>query len=237
MLNVIAVILESVKSLAVKYFDLFKLFERISITIFTFEYLLRIWACNSIDEHKGSIMGRLKFMISPLAIIDLLSILPFYLPFVIALDLRFIRSIRLFRIFRLFKITRYSIAMRTLEKVLSSKWQELFVTLFIGLILLIITSSLMYFAKYEAQPNNFSSIPSSMWWGVVTLTTVGYGDVYPITGIGKLLGIFTAILGIGMFALPAGILGSGFLDELQNSKSTSLKICPKCGHIYDENLF
>ena len=163
-------------------------------------------------------------MLTPLAIIDLLAILPFYLPMIIPLDLRFIRAVRLFRLFRLFKMGRYSKAVFILKKVLKEKKEELVLIIFVIFLLLIIFSSLMYFIEKEAQPEAFSNIPEAMWWGIITLTTVGYGDVYPITPLGKILGALIAFLGIGMFALPAGILGSGLVEivrkkEINNNKS------------------
>jgi len=143
---------------------------------------------------------------------------------IIPLDLRFIRAVRLFRLFRLFKMGRYSKAVFIFKKVLKEKKEELVLVIFVVLLLLIIFSSLMYFIEKEAQPEAFSSIPEAMWWGIITLTTVGYGDVYPITPLGKILGALIAFLGIGMFALPAGILGSGLVEvvrekEMNNDKS------------------
>ena len=161
-------------------------------------------------------------------IFDLIAILPFYLPMIMLIDLRFVRVLRLFRLLRVFKLGRYSESLRTLANVLKRKKEELFITIFVVMILLIIASSLMYFIENEAQPEIFSSIPSAMWWGVATLTTVGYGDAYPVTPVGKLLGAVIALLGIGMFALPTGILGSGFVEEMQR-KREKRKICPNCG--------
>jgi len=132
------------------------------------------------------------------------------------------------RIFRLFKLGRYSSAMKTMARVLRNKKEELGITIFIVLLLLIIASSLMYFVENPVQPEVFSSIPAAMWWGVETLTTVGYGDVIPQTALGKALGMVIAILGIGMFALPAGILGSGFFEEVQSKRRES-EVCPHCG--------
>ncbi len=168
--------------------------------------------------------------------IDLMAILPFYLPKLIPFDLRFLRAVRLFRIFRLLKLGRYSESVRLLGRVLNAKKEELGVTIFAVLILLVICSSLMYYAEHQAQPEAFSSIPAAMWWGIVTLTTVGYGDVYPITLPGKILGAIIAVLGIGLFALPAGILASGFADEMQKKRSQASGICPYCGRKLDEGF-
>lgn len=231
-LNVVAVILETVGSLASQYMRLFRSFEVFSITVFTIEYLLRIWTCNVDDRFKGSIKGRIRFALTPLALVDLMAILPFYIPMVIRLDLRFIRVVRLVRLFRMFKVGRYSESMRILGNVLRQKKEELAIVLFVGSILLIVASSLMYLAENAAQPQVFSSIPAAMWWGVATLTTVGYGDIYPVTSIGKLLGTTIAVLGIGMFALPAGILGSGFLEEVQRRRGNP-RVCPHCGKDID----
>lgn len=223
-LNVIAVILATVEKFDSQYQYYFRIFEIFSVTIFTIEYLLRLWTCTINKNFRNSITGRIRYMLTPLAIIDLLAILPFYLPMIIPLDLRFIRAVRLFRLFRLFKMGRYSKAVFILKKVLKEKKEELVLIIFVIFLLLIIFSSLMYFIEKEAQPEAFSNIPEAMWWGIITLTTVGYGDVYPITPLGKILGALIAFLGIGMFALPAGILGSGLVEvvrkkEINNNKS------------------
>jgi voltage-gated potassium channel len=163
-----------------------------------------------------------------------MAILPFYLPMIITLDLRFIRAVRLFRLVRIFKMGRYSESLRLLENVFKEKKEALLITIFMVFILLVIASSLMYFVENEAQPEVFSSILKAMWWGVATLTTVGYGDIYPVTLIGKILGGAIAILGIGMFALPAGILGSGFVEQIQRTRSKS-RVCPHCGKDIDQS--
>ncbi len=227
--NVVAVMLETVQTIASPYEPYFRAFEIFSVIVFTTEYALRLWACTCDPRYAGAIKGRIRFALSPMAIIDLLAILPFYLEFA-ALDLRFVRSLRLFRLFRVFKLARYSASMRTLVRVLDSKKEELFITLFVVLVMLVFSSSAMYYAENEAQPDKFDSIPSSLWWGVATLTTVGYGDVFPITPLGKLLGGLIAVLGVGIFALPTGILASGFAEEIQRNKKRERALCPHCGH-------
>jgi len=171
--------------------------------------------------------GRFRFALSAMPMIDLLAVLPFYLPF-LGLDLRFMRAVRLFRLFRVAKLARYSEALRTFCRVLGAKKEELGVTLFTLFLLLLLASCLAYYAERDAQPEAFSSIPAAMWWGVCTLTTVGYGDVCPVTALGKGIAAVIAVLGIGMFALPAGILGSGFVEEIQKRKKC-LQRCPHCG--------
>ena len=221
-------ILETEESIFTKFKILFSTFEVLSIAVFTIEYLLRLWVCTEEPKYHSPVICRLRYALAPLSLVDLFSFLPFYLPFT-NLDLRFLRALRLFRLFRIFKIGRYSQSVTLLVRVLRSKKEELVITLFSGLILLIIASSLVFVAEHDAQPDVFSSIPASMWWGAVTLTTVGYGDIYPKTILGKFLGAFIAILGIGLFALPAGIIASGFSSELQKP-STAPTICPHCGN-------
>lgn len=140
-----------------------------------------------------------------------------------------LRGLRIFRIFRLFKIARYLNALTLIRKVFAKKKEELVISPFATIFLLLITSTIMYYIENEVQPENFSSIPETMWWGIATLTTVGYGDVYPFTPLGKFLGGIIAIIGVGLFALPAGILASGFSDELSKGKSEN-NYCPKCGN-------
>lgn len=168
-------------------------------------------------------------MVSPMALIDFLAVAPFFAPAVVALDLRSLRALRLLRIFRIVRIARYSAAMRSLGYVFLSKKEELVISVTTILILLLVASSLMYFAEGEAQPDQFSSIPGTMWWGVATLTTVGYGDVYPVTVVGRILSAVVAILGIGLFAIPAGIVASGFIELA--SRNESERSCPHCGRL------
>lgn len=225
-LNVLAVTLESVASLHMRFGHFFHLFDIISVSIFSIEYLLRIWSITVVERFSNPIMGRLRFAMTPLVIIDLLAILPFYLPAVFPIDLRFLRALRLFRIFRLFKIGRYTGSIRIIGLALKNQKEQLLITLFAGGLLLTLASGLMYYIEYQAQPEVFSSIPASMWWGIITLTTIGYGDMYPITPIGKLVGGSIALLGVGMVALPAGILASGFAEQIK--KDGKPIVCPHC---------
>lgn len=225
-INVFAVILETEEVLINKYEKIFQIIEVISIIIFTIEYLLRIWISTENKHFQKPVIGRIKYIFTFYALIDLFAILPFYLPLLLKMDLRMLRSVRLLRFFRIVKMGRYSKSIRLLSKVLREKKEELGITLFIVFILMIISSSLLYSAEHEVQPDKFPSIPSAMWWGICTLTTVGYGDIYPVTIIGKIFAGIIAILGIGLFALPAGILASGFSENITRKK---LEICPKCG--------
>jgi voltage-gated potassium channel len=203
-----------------------------SVGVFSLDYILRLWSCTEADKYRAPILGRVKFALSFLALVDLFSFLPFYLPILIPFDLRFLRAFRLFRFIRVLKIGRYSEAVRLFGRVLNKKRAELLTAVFAIFILLIISSSMLYFLEHEAQPDKFKNIPEAMWWGVVTLTTVGYGDIYPITGLGKILGSIISLMGIGLFALPAGILSAGFVEEIK-TKSESGKKCPHCGATLD----
>ena len=229
-LNVAGIVLQTVPTLNTAFRPQFVAFEILSVLAFTVEYVLRVWSAPASTRYQGSVSGRIRFMLSPMGLVDLLAVLPFWLPF-LGVDLRFLRALRLLRIFRVFKLQRYSRALQMIGKVAVATRAQLAISLAVVLILLLISSSLMYLAEHRAQPEVFSSIPASMWWAVATLTTVGYGDVYPITPIGRLLGSAVAILGIGMFALPTSILGAAFVEELRGAESTQVQIitCPHCG--------
>lgn len=225
-LNVTSVILETVDILYLKYSAFFTNFELFSVAVFSAEYILRLWTCNLNERFRQPIKGRIRFALTPLAVIDLLAILPFYLAAILLVDLRFIRILRLFRILRVLKVARYSESIRNIARVIIGKKEELFMSVFILLIVLIMSSSLMYFVENSAQPEAFSSIPASMWWGIITLTTIGYGDIYPITPLGKFLGGIIAIIGIGMIALPAAVIVSGYFKQQEETRK-----CPHCGKI------
>lgn len=225
--NVLAVVLESIESLASEYSGLFLWFEIFSVAVFTGEYILRIWSCTVHADYKHPFTGRVRFALTPLILVDLIAVLPFYLPMLLPIDMRILRTLRLIRLLRVFKLNRYFGALSLLGTVFKSKKDELLVGLSIMLTLLFIASVLMYFCERDVQPETFSNIPKSLWWGVSTLTTVGYGDAFPITALGKIIGSVVSILGVGLFALPAGILASGFAEHLK-SKSNK-ESCPHCG--------
>jgi len=227
-LNVLAVILESVESISIAYSGFFKIFSLFSVGFFSIEYALRLWSCTENKKFEKSVAGRFRYALTPLALIDFLVLVPFYLPIFFQMDLRFLRVLRLLRLFALFKLTRYSSSLKLLSTVIKEKKEELIVTFLVIIILLVLSSGIIYFLENENQPDAFSSIPAAMWWGVATMTTVGYGDIYPITAMGKLFGGFVAILGLGTFGLPAGIIAYGFIEEIQK-KRTRPTSCPHCG--------
>lgn len=213
--NVVCVILETVDSIYVQFADAFAFIEIASVVAFSVEYLLRIWCCVESAPNEPAWTQRARYAASPLAIIDLLAIAPFYLSFIFAIDLRFLRVLRLLRIF---KLTRYSSAMTMLLDVFRQEASAFFAGFFILMVLLILTASGAYLVEQDAQPFKFGSIPDAMWWATATLTTVGYGDVTPITPLGKFFGACVTIIGIGMAALPAGILASGLADQLRRKR-------------------
>lgn len=227
-LNAIAIVLHTVPDYSRRFARLFQDFELFSVVFFSIEYVLRVWVCVENDKYHQPFWGRIRYVFSANGIIDFLAIFPFYFS-LFATDLGVVRILRLFRIFRLFRISRYSQAYRVIQHVLIDKKEELVLSISFVIFMLIIISSVMYYVEHPAQPNSFSSIPATMWWGVTAMTTVGYGDIHPITPLGKFLGGISAIVGIGLFALPTGILVSGFNEHLRNRKEPVRRVCPHCG--------
>lgn len=224
--NVVVVILETVQSIGGQWRGVFRVLELVSVGIFTVEYVLRLWSAPARPEYRHPLWGRLAFALKPMLVVDLLAILPFYLS-VPNLDLRILRGLRLLRIFRVAKLARYANTLKTLQRVIRSEREALIATLAVLVLLVLVASSLMYFAEHDAQPKVFSSIPASMWWGIMTVTTVGYGDVFPITVFGKIVAAIIAVAGIGAFALPTAIVGAAFLREFQAGRAP--RRCPHCG--------
>lgn len=236
-LNVIVLVLESMPSLKTGYESYFHYFEIFSIIIFTIEYVLRIYVSNITHPSGNHFYSALKFIFSTFGIIDLLAIMPFYLPFIIAVDLRILRILRLMRLFRIFKFGRYYSSFNLIIEVLKERKNELRITLFLTFLVLLISSFLMYYIEGDVQPEAFPSVPASLWWAIATLTTVGYGDVYPVTDTGKFISGLIALLGIGLVALPTGVIGAGFMDKIdeekrKNSQDKNNK-CPHCGKNID----
>ena len=207
--------------------------EVVSVIIFTIEYLMRVWTSVYIYPNKHPALSRLRYMVSFMAVIDLLAILPFYIPFLIPVDLRVLRALRMFRLLRIFKANRYFSAMRTIGDVLRSRASQLVSSFGVIFVLMIIASVLMCDVEKEAQPDKFSNAISGLWWAVATFTTVGYGDIYPITPMGKVLSGIIAILGIALAAVPTGIISAGFMEQISEHKKGAedqKQFCPYCGH-------
>ena len=217
--SVIAVIFESVHSIQYLLNLEFIILDAIAVGIFTLEYCLRIYSCVENPAMKHALGGRIKQAKTTSSIIDFLAILPFFLEFFLhhLLDLRFLR---VFRLLRLLKLTRYTGATTTLTRVISREWPVLAASAFIMLLLVIMTASLGYLFEHEAQPDKFENIPQSIYWAVITLASVGYGDISPITPMGRVMTIILALLGIGIFAIPAALLSSAFTDQLRIERET-----------------
>ena len=215
--NVIAVILESDASWYLAYKPVFWAIEVFSVGVFTIEYLFRIWcwADNPNLEGQGSTKKRLKFIFSPIGVIDLLAILPFYLSMLFAVDLRYLRLLRLMR---LLKLSHYFHGLDLFLDVLKREARTIASAILTVLMLIIVIAALMFTFEHTAQPEAFGSIGQSIWWSIVTLTTVGYGDVTPITTGGRVLASVIMLLGVGLVALPAGILAAKFSEELRARK-------------------
>jgi voltage-gated potassium channel len=217
LLNGVAVILESNHALNAAYGALFSLFELFSVAIFTLEYLGRVWVAVENAGYAGLSpwRARLRYMLSPMALIDLLAIAPFYLALLIAIDLRYLRF---FRLLRLLKLSHYFDGLRVFSEVIRREAGAIAAALLTMLVLIIVSACLMFSVENAAQPGHFESITQAIWWSVVTLTTVGYGDITPITFAGKLLAMIIMMLGIGTMALPAGILAARFTEELNSRR-------------------
>lgn len=210
--NGIAFTAETVDSVYVRYGPELDAFNTFSVIVFTIEYVLRLWSSIEIPllHHLPPWRARLKFAMRPMMIIDLLAILPFYLYQFVPVDLR---GLRIVRLFRLLKLVRYSPALQTLKRVVAHEWRALLGALLLMMMLLLFASTIIYFLERDVQPDNFGSIPASAWWALETLTTVGYGDVTPLTPLGKVFGGIVMIFGLGMFALPVAIIATGFSQE------------------------
>lgn len=202
--------------------------EIISVVIFTVEYLLRVYTAELLYNDLKPFKARFKYIFSFMAIIDLLAILPFYLPFIFPIDLRVLRALRIVRLFRIFKVNRYTSALSSIAEVFKKKKSQLLSSIFIVFILMIIAAVLMYNVENAAQPETFNNAFSALWWAVATLTTVGYGDIYPITALGKILSATIAILGIGLVAVPTGIISAGFMEQIDKNDDEK-EFCPYCG--------
>jgi voltage-gated potassium channel len=216
-MNGFAVVLESNQALYARYREWFNAFELFSVAIFTLEYLARVWVSTEKAEFTGKsrLQARLAYMASPMALVDLLAIAPFYLSLFIPIDLRYLRF---FRLMRLLKLSHYFDGLQVFSTVLRREAGAIAGALLCMMILIIISACLMFTVENAAMPGHFESIAQAIWWAVVTLTTVGYGDVTPVTFGGKMLGIAIMLLGVGTMALPAGILAARFSEELQSRR-------------------
>lgn len=217
--NVTAVILESEATINQRFATQFYWFEVVSLSIFCIEYLLRVWCCvESIKyQHMPTYKARVRYIMTPIAVIDLIAILPFIIALFFTIDLR---SLRLLRVLRLLKLTHYFKGFNIFITVIAKEFKSLVAAMIVIQVLIIIAASLMHIIEGHTQPEHFGSILESIWWAVVTMTTVGYGDVVPISPLGKLVSTFIMLIGIGLVALPAGMLAARFGEELRERRDT-----------------
>ena len=231
-LSIVSIVLESYADLAQKYQLLFRIFETVTVVVFTAEYALRIWTADLL--YPDAKHPRLRYITSFMAIIDLLAILPFFIPF-ISVDLRFLRMIRLFRLVRLLrvlKLGRYFEAFMVVTKVIRNSASQLVISMTLCFFVILFSAIIMYTVENPVQPEQFPNVVSSLWWALCTLTTVGYGDVYPVTATGKIFASVISLVGIGIIAIPTGIIAAGF-SAVINEKSAEeepKRFCPYCGH-------
>ncbi len=217
LISVFSVILESVHSISYQLRIELIVIDVIAVAIFTMEYCARLYCCVEDERYREAVSGRLRQAKSGSMMIDFLAILPFFLEALIhhLFDLRFLR---IFRLLRLLKLTRYTGATRTLAKVIVREWPVMAAAAFIMLLLVVLTASLGYLFEHEAQPDKFENIPQSIYWAVITLASVGYGDISPVTPAGRAITIVLALIGIGIFAIPAALLSSAFSDQLHKER-------------------
>lgn len=264
-LSIIAVVVESEQTLSIKYHQIFLWFEIIAVAIFSLEYIARVYTASLQYPDLPRWKAVFKYVFSTMAIIDFLAIIPFYIELGLAilpilfpemesstgmLDLRFVRVLRLMRLLRIFKLNRYNNSMQMIGDVMREEKEKLFITIFMTGILLVLSSALVFTAEHSSQPEEFPNIYASMWWAIATLTTVGYGDIYPVTAFGKILSGVIALLGIGLVALPTGILSGSFVQaineekeqkqleaEAEAAKGDVIHTCPHCGgSLKDEHV-
>lgn len=216
-LSVIAAVLESEPEVSVGHDDLFQALELAFGVLFGVEYLARLWTAPLNPKYGSGIRGVLRYATTPAAVLDLLALSP---AFIIAIggEAYLLRLFRLVRVLRLARLGRFSHAIVSLTEAVRSRRYELLLSVFVALLLLLVTSTLLYLVEGGTQPRTFGSIPRAMWWSIVTLTTVGYGDVFPQTPLGKVLAGLTAVTGIGLIAMPTGILASAFSDAIQRER-------------------
>lgn len=214
--NLLVAILCTYADLQEKYGDVFHVLENVTVIFFAGDYILRVWTARFLHKELNEWHAVRKYMLSFFGIVDLLSFLPYYLPFFFPAGTIAFRMIRIVRIFRLFKITAYYDSLNVITEVIRGKKQQLISSVFIIGIMMLASSLCMYSVEHEAQPEVFKNAFSGIWWAASTMFTVGYGDIYPITIWGKALSIAITILGVGLVAIPTGIISAGFVDQYSN---------------------
>lgn len=229
-LSVIAIMIDTFPlSVSAKAFV--RYMDTAAAVVFSLEYLLRIWTAPCLYPRLSPAGARLRYMISFMALIDLLAVLPFYLPRIFPLSLQALRLLRLGKLLEVFKINRYTDALKTVASVFKRKSSQLLSSMFVILLLIVLASTLMFHAEHSVQPDKFRTILDSLWWSIATFTTVGYGDIYPVTSVGRFLSAILAFLGIVLVAVPTGIISAGFIEQQKNdpAEEEEAQYCPYCG--------
>jgi voltage-gated potassium channel Kch len=219
LVSVVCIVLETVPAIHAIFQHEFAFLEIATVALFSLEYIGRVYACCEIAKYSDPFKGRLRYMMSIPALIDLVSILPYFLGILLhqVIDTRFLR---IFRLTRLLKVTRYTGTLNTLMKAINREKRVLFASAFMMLLLVVLTASLGFELEHDAQPDKFDTIPSAMYWAVITLASVGYGDISPITPLGRAMTVVISLIGIGIFAIPAGLMASAFTDQLRIDRET-----------------
>jgi len=223
LVNAFAIILYTVQDIASLYSGILNLIINSSLLLFALEYILRIWSCTDTKNPLRMVTDRLKYAMSFYLIIDLLSIIPIFIPFILPNQITLIRLLRLVSIFKLGRFTKYSKSLEQLKRVFKRKSEIFVIMLFFLVFILLFSSVIMYVVEYSAQPDKFSSIPASLWWAIMTVTTVGYGDIIPVTPLGTIIASFVTLTGVLILALPSAILATGFIEERQNQRFQASK--------------
>ena len=243
-LSILAIVLESFADLAARYYRFFRGFETFTVMFFSVEYVLRIWTADVVYPNVR--FPRLKYLFSFMALMDLLAILPWYLPFISA-DLRYLRVVRMGRLFRLSRVAklgRHLSALQSIKRVIRLSASRLVASVLLCFVVMLLSAIVIYTVESTVQPDKFPNVLASLWWAVMTLTTVGYGDVYPVTVVGRIFAGIISLVGIGIIAIPTGIIAAGFTavmpkeekeeikgieKEIAEKEEAALEYCPFCG--------
>ena len=220
-LNLTASILYTFAQVRARWGGALLTLEHVTVAFFAVDYCLRLWTARCLYPKLSEPRAVSAYALSFSGLVDLFSFLPYYLPFFFPAGAVAFRMFRVVRIFRLFRINAYYDSLNVITQVITSKGQQLLSSVFIILVLMLASSLCMYSLEHEAQPEVFTNAFSGIWWSVSTLLTVGYGDIYPITTVGKLFGIIISFLGVGMVAIPTGIISAGFVDQYSRIKRLS----------------
>jgi len=240
-LSVISVFLDTFSNIATSVVNGISIIDNFTMVVFTIEYLLRLWTAPYLYPDLTPRKARLTYICSFMAVVDFLAILPFHLPFFLPhLNIYAFRMVRMIRLLRIFKINRYTHALSSIGKVIRKKAMQLISAIVLVFILLIVASVLMYYVENPVQPDVYKNAFSGLWWAVITITTVGYGDIFPITALGQVIGGFFALLGVGLVAIPTGIISAGFMEDITESVANEREegrkekhYCPYCGKYID----